>query len=122
MRSALLILVTAFMLAACAARAPVACEVIERDPPPPLSCEAAVTAARGQLAAVVGVSELSFQYDECAPDADRCAFLFGTAGNVIATSSDGREIAVFVSIDGDGVVRAGGPRPFSGEVRPTPLP
>lgn len=68
------------------------------------------------------MTALRFQYDECAPNAERCEFLFGTAGNVIASLGDGREVAAFVSIDDAGAVTADGPRPFTPESRPTTLP
>jgi hypothetical protein len=114
-------LAAAMALAACAAAAPVACELIDLDSPP-LTCDAAVSAARPRLATTIGVTELRFQDEECAPDAARCPFLFGTAGNVIATLGDGREVAIFVSVDDEGSLHAEEPRAFVGEERPTPLP
>ena len=48
--------------------------------------------------------------------------LTATAGNVIASLSDGREIAVFVSLDDDGAVHADVARPFSSESQPTHCP
>lgn len=110
------------VMGGCGLNAPVTCEEIERDPPAPLSCDAAVDAARAQLAQVGGITALRFQYDECAPNAPRCEFLFGTAGNVIATVGDGREVAVFVGIDDAGAVRADAPRAFTSEPQPTILP
>ena len=106
---------------ACALSAPVTCEEVERDPPAPLSCDAAVSAARPQFAAIANVTGLRFQYDECAPNAPRCEFLFGTAGSVIASLGNGSEVAVFVSIADDGSVQTEGPMPFV-ESQPTPLP
>lgn len=109
-------------IAACTRTPPVTCEDVERDPPAPLTCEAAVDAARARLAPVTDIRGIRFQYDECAPDAQVCAFLFGSAGNVIASLGDGREVAVFVSINDAGQVDAEGPRPFTAESEPTPLP
>ncbi len=116
------VVLAAVVVGACALNAPVTCEEVDRDPPAPLTCAAAVNAARAQLATIPGVTALRFQYDVCAPNAPRCEFLFGTAGNVIASLSDGREVAVFVSIDDDGVVNADAPRPFAPQSQPTPLP
>jgi hypothetical protein len=112
----------AVVIGGCALNAPVTCEEADRDPPAPLTCNAAVNAAWARLAAIPGVTAIRFQYDECAPNAPRCEFVFGTAGNVIASLSDGREVAVFVSIDDDGAVSAGAPRPFAPQSQPTPLP
>jgi hypothetical protein len=112
----------ALLVGACALNAPVSCEAVERDPPAPLTCEAAVNAARTRLAPLDDVRGIRFQYDECAPDAQVCAFLFGTAGNVIASLGDGREVAVFVSGNDAGQVVAEAPRPFTPESEPTPLP
>ena len=118
---AIAMLIAAVALAGCADAAPVACELIDLDSPP-LTCDAAIDAARPRLVTTIGVTELRFEYDECAPNAARCPFLFGTAGNVIATLGNGREVAVFVSVDDDGTLRADEPRAFVGEERPTPLP
>lgn len=106
------------LLGACAATAPVTCPVGDVDPEPQLSCEAAVNAARAQLASSAGVAALRFEYDVC-PENARCAIPFGAAGNVIASLGDGTEVAVFVSIDADGTVRAEPPRLL--ESQPTPL-
>jgi hypothetical protein len=122
LRRLLLMAAATVVIGGCGVNVPVTCEEIERDPPAPLSCDAAVDAARVQLAQVGGITALRFQYDECAPNAQRCAFLFGTAGNVIATLGGGREIAVFVGIDDAGAVRADAPRGFTSEPQPTILP
>lgn len=113
--------VAVISLSGCAATAPVTCEQVVRDPPPPLSCEAAVDAAQLPLAGLTRVTALDFVYDECAPNAARCEFLFGTAGNVIATLDDGQKVAAFVSIDEGGAVRVGEPRSYFPELVPTPL-
>ena len=112
----------AVIIGGCALNAPVICEEVGRDPPAPLTCDASVSAARAQLAAIPGITEIRFQYDECAPNAPNCAFLFGTAGNVIAQFVDGRELAMFVSIDEDGAIRVQPPRPFVPEAQPSQVP
>ena len=119
-------LVTAAMIvlmggAGCALTAPVSCGNFPLDEPPALTCDAAVAAARQQLSAVTGVTALRFEYDVCPANA-RCAFPFGATGNVIATLSDGTELAVFVSVDPEGNVRAEEPRSLDLESQPTPLP
>jgi hypothetical protein len=122
LRRLVLVATAALVMGGCGLNVSVTCEQIERDPPAPLSCDAALDAARVQLAQVGGVTALRFQYDECAPNARRCEFLFGTAGNVIATLGDGREVAVFVRINDAGEVRADAPRAFMSEPQPTILP
>ena len=122
LRRLVLVAASTLVMGGCGLNAPVTCEEIERDPPAPLSCNAAVDAARVQLAQVGGITALRFQYDECAPNAARCEVLFGTAGNVIATLGDGREVAVFVGIDDAGTVRTDAPRAFTSEPQPTILP
>jgi len=112
----------AVLASGCDLNAPVSCEEVERDPPPSLSCDAAVNGARPQFAGLAGLTAVRFQYDECAPNAANCAFLFGTAGNVIAQLVDGRELAMFVSIDEDGAIRVQPARPFTPESQPSQVP
>jgi hypothetical protein len=107
--------------AGCALTAPVTCDDTAFDPPAPLTCDAAIAAARQQLSDVAGVTALRFDYDVCPPNA-RCAFPLGATGNVIASLSDGTELGVFVSIDPEGIVRAEEPRSLDLESQPTPLP
>jgi hypothetical protein len=115
-----LALVAATITAAgCSGSAPLSCELAETDPPPELDCGEAVRAADEQLRGIIGVTALRFEYEECAPGAGACAFLFGTAGNVIAELADGREIAVFVSVDPTGAVRADAARPYTPTLRPS---
>jgi len=112
----------AILASGCGLNVPVSCEEVERDPPPPIGCDAAVDAARPQFAGLAGLTAVRFQYDECAPDAANCAFLFGTAGNVIAQFVDGRELAMFVTIDEDEAVRVQAPRPITPESQPSQVP
>lgn len=121
LRTVLAAALVTLVVGACSVDPPVTCEIVERDPPAPLTCDAAVSAARPQLAGIANVTDLRFQYDECAPNAPHCEFLFGTAGNVIATLGNGAEIAVFVSLADDGSLRTQGPVRFTGS-QPTPPP
>lgn len=107
---------------ACASNAPVSCEVAETDPPVPLTCDMAVAIGRQELAAFPGVTALRFTYEECAPNQRTCSFLFGTVADVIATLSDGSEVAVFVRLNRAGTIQAERPRPFTRGSAPTPLP
>lgn len=107
------------LIAGCSVSAPLSCELAESDPPPELDCGEAVLAADERLRGMIGVTALRFEYEECAPGAEVCAFLFGTAGNVIAEFADGGEIAVFVSVDEHGVVQADAARPYTPVIRPS---
>jgi hypothetical protein len=109
--------ILAVAIGACAISAPVTCPLETFDPPAPLTCEAAVDAARQQLASVSGVTGLRFEYSRCPPNA-RCVFPDGATGNVIATLSDGRELGLFVGIDPDGLVQADEPRLLTPEPQP----
>lgn len=106
--------------AGCAFTDPVTCSDEVLDPPPTLSCEAAVAAARQQLSAVGGVTALRFEYEICPPNA-RCIFVNGAMGVVLATLASGEELSVFVSVDPEGIVRAEEPQPIEPS-EPTPLP
>lgn len=105
---------------ACATLAPATCETPEFDPPARLTCEAAITAARGKLATVDGVTALRVDYVgvKC-PDNARCMAPNGDFANVIATLASGEELAVAVSVDDQGTVQAQEPQPV--EVIP-PIP
>jgi hypothetical protein len=103
----------------CALTAPVTCPVDSFDPPAPLSCDAAVEAARQRLASVADIASLRFEYIACAANA-RCVAPDGATGNVIATLGDGTELAVFVGIDPDGVVHAAEPELLTPEPQPAP--
>lgn len=109
--------VLAVGLGACALTLPIRCPEAPPAPQPQLSCEAAGAAARPQLESVVDVTAMRFEYQLCG-DNQRCAVPDAAAGNVIATLSDGREVAVFVSIGQDGIVRAEPPRELTPEPQP----
>jgi len=116
----LLAFATLLLASGCATLAPATCETPEFNPPARLTCEAAIAAARGQLATVDGVTALRVDYVgvKC-PDNARCMAPNGDFANVIATLAGGEELSVAVSIDDAGVVQAQEPQPF--EVIP-PIP
>jgi hypothetical protein len=98
-------------VAGCVSLAPASCdESIEFEPPARLTCEIAIAAARGQLIGVAGITQLSFDFDHCPPNA-RCAASIGDSGEVIATLTSGDQLMVLVRIGEDGVVRADEPIP-----------
>lgn len=58
----LLAFATLVLASGCATLAPATCEAPEFNPPARLTCEAAIAAARGQLATVDGVTALRVDY------------------------------------------------------------
>ena len=105
------VLILALVAAGCAVSAPVTCSDEAFDPPPTLTCEAAVSVARQQLLDVAGVTALRFEYEICPPNA-RCIFVPGSVGTVIATLAGGEEVSVFVSVDPEGIAHAEEPQPI----------
>jgi hypothetical protein len=110
-RALLAVLLAASTLAACAVVVPATCEAEGRIPPPPLSCEQAIAAARAQYATTPGISELVVQYGGICPPNARCVAASGDIATVFATLEDGSQLYVTVSIDPDGSVRSDGPQP-----------
>jgi len=97
-------------LSACATLAPVTCGGAEMDPPPRLTCDVALDAAREKLASVAGITALRFEYAICPPNA-RCMWPNGDVGTVTATLAGGDAVQALVHIDPEGIVQAGTPQP-----------
>ena len=75
------------------------CDAARFEPPPQLSCEAAVQAAADSLAASSKITAVSFQYGSLCPPNARCLAAMGNAGTVIVTFADASQVFVFVHID-----------------------
>lgn len=110
-------MVAVLALAACSSLAPATCSTEGWDPQPALTCDAAIAAARTQLATTAGVSSLRVEFGGICPPNARCAPPEGTTAAVIATLANGAEVYILVSIGEDGQVRAEAPAPM-----PTFLP
>ncbi len=113
---ALVLMATA---AGCAFTEPVTCPDEALFAAPALTCEAAVAAARPRLSGTAGITELSFDYAICPPDA-RCRFPAGASGMVVATLEDGRRIGVFVGVDPNGAMLAEQARLLTPPPQPMP--
>lgn len=76
------------------------CDAASFEGEPALSCEAAVAAALDALPSHGPVSEAEFIYGSLCPPNARCMPPDGSAGTVIFTFSDGRQLSVYVRLDG----------------------
>jgi hypothetical protein len=80
------------------------CKATSFDPEPALDCEAAVTSAADALPGHGPITEAEFMHGGLCPPNARCMPPDGTAGTVIFTFSDGRQLSVYVHLDGSRIV------------------
>jgi hypothetical protein len=92
-------------MSGCGWLVPASCaDASDFDPPPRLTCGAALAAARPHVAARTDVVDLQFQYSVCVPNAARCPLTNNDTGSVVAELGDGGYLLVVVEWTRDGVV------------------
>lgn len=110
-------LAMAVALAACSAFVPPPppeCDTARFDPPPTLTCEAAVTAALDSLPSHGPIAALQFLSGSLCPPNARCMPPDGSAGTVIITYGHGAQQSVYVRLEGGRlVIEAAAPYPPS---------
>jgi hypothetical protein len=108
MRRVALPLAAALALSGCVFGPTVACP---DDPQPELTCEAAMAAARTQLAGAGAVTDLRFEYGAPCPPGGECPWA-GTVGFVTATRVGADPLIVRVWPSAEGGVEAQAPEPI----------
>jgi hypothetical protein len=111
------LLVAVLLTGSCAAAVPATCDDSVWNPPPELSCDEAITAARAQYATTPGITGLTVQYGGICPPGAHCQIPRGNQATVGASIAGGVQLYVTVTVGEDGIVRADAPQPV-----PTPLP